>query len=118
MTQQELADKAGISRTYLSNLERGESMNPTWQVVARISKALDKAMPPLQEGQVLDSGYQILCRVTNVEFTEVFDWLSVLLGYKFETGEIITGIDSFQVIGGSGPYYHCIAVCRVANQEQ
>lgn len=40
MTQQECADRAGISRTYLSNLERGESANPTWSIVDRLAQVL------------------------------------------------------------------------------
>lgn len=42
MTQQECADRAGISRTYLSNLERGESDNATWSIIHRLSQVLAK----------------------------------------------------------------------------
>ncbi len=40
LTQSELARRVGISRPYLSNIERGKS-KPTVEIAARICKALD-----------------------------------------------------------------------------
>lgn len=39
LTQEELAERAGIDRTYLSEIERGQA-NPTYQVLVRLSEAL------------------------------------------------------------------------------
>lgn len=35
-----LAEMAGISKGYLSQLENGEASNPTWQVLTKIAEAL------------------------------------------------------------------------------
>lgn len=40
LTQQELARMAGISRTYLSMIERGKAMNLSYEVVVRLSRVL------------------------------------------------------------------------------
>lgn len=40
VTQEKLADDAGIHRTYLSKIERLGQGNPTISIVARIAKAL------------------------------------------------------------------------------
>lgn len=128
MTQQELADKAGISRTYLSNLERGVSANPTLDIVTRLSKAMDFKPEPVNGTIELDSGYQIVCSVTGLKFRQVADWLAEQIGHEFENGDKIAMIESFQVIVHPGrasmgkpypdPFYDCIAICRVANQER
>lgn len=44
--QGELAEKAGISRYYLSALERGKATNPSIPMMKKISKALET---PVQE---------------------------------------------------------------------
>ena len=67
-------------------------------------------------GELLDSGYQMVCSVTAVEFREIADWLASQAGHQFENGDVITGIDSFQIVGGNGPYYSCVAVVRVAKE--
>jgi transcriptional regulator with XRE-family HTH domain len=53
LSQQELADRIGISRNYLSQIERGESNNLSWNVRSRISSVLGlgeeetpEALPP------------------------------------------------------------------------
>lgn len=40
LSQQELADKIGISRNYLSQIERGQATNLSWQVRERLSAVL------------------------------------------------------------------------------
>lgn len=40
LSQEELAKKAGISRNYLSEIERGQATNLSWQVVERLSAVL------------------------------------------------------------------------------
>ncbi|WP_163099386.1 helix-turn-helix domain-containing protein [Peribacillus alkalitolerans] len=37
----ELADKAGVSKSYLSYIERGIQQNPSLQVLSRLAKTLD-----------------------------------------------------------------------------
>lgn len=40
LSQQELAKQVGISRNYLSEIERGESTNLSWQVREKLSRIL------------------------------------------------------------------------------
>lgn len=40
MNQKELAEKAGISRTYLSEIERGEAQNISFRVVEKLEEVL------------------------------------------------------------------------------
>jgi transcriptional regulator with XRE-family HTH domain len=40
LSQQELADQVGISRNYLSQIERGQSTNLSWQVREKLSSLL------------------------------------------------------------------------------
>lgn len=40
LSQQELADRVGISRNYLSQIERGQAKNLSWQVVERLTSTL------------------------------------------------------------------------------
>ena len=46
LSQEELADLAGIHRTYMGKIERGES-NPPLYTIYKISKALDVSLPEL-----------------------------------------------------------------------
>jgi len=43
LSQQELADRAGLSRQWLVQLEQGKT-NPTWDLVLRLMSALDLQM--------------------------------------------------------------------------
>lgn len=40
MNQDNLADRANVNRTYISNLERGHSTNPTIDIVEALARAL------------------------------------------------------------------------------
>lgn len=40
MSQEELADRVGISRTYISLLERGQATNLSWSVVSKLNTIL------------------------------------------------------------------------------
>lgn len=40
LTQAQLAEKVGISRTYLSMLERGEADNPSYEMIVRLQRFL------------------------------------------------------------------------------
>ncbi|MGI0485545.1 helix-turn-helix domain-containing protein [Pantanalinema rosaneae CENA516] len=40
LSQEELAQKVGISRNYLSQIERGQSTNLSWQVMERLTATL------------------------------------------------------------------------------
>jgi transcriptional regulator with XRE-family HTH domain len=40
LTQEELAERAGISQQYLSDLERGARTNVSWDALHRIAQAL------------------------------------------------------------------------------
>ncbi|MFG6496200.1 helix-turn-helix transcriptional regulator [Fictibacillus sp. UD] len=41
MTLTELAEKAGIAKSYLSNIERDLQNNPTFEYINKVAKALD-----------------------------------------------------------------------------
>jgi len=47
-SQEELADRSGIHRTYISGVERA-ARNPTIEIVAAIAKALDLPVAALVE---------------------------------------------------------------------
>jgi transcriptional regulator with XRE-family HTH domain len=40
LSQEELADKVGISRNYLSQIERGQATNLSWQLMERLASTL------------------------------------------------------------------------------
>jgi len=46
LSQQELAEAAGISRNYLSQIERGLATNLSWQVRQRLTEVLDLEVSP------------------------------------------------------------------------
>lgn len=46
LSQQELAEAAGISRNYLSQIERGLATNLSWQVRQRLTEVLDLETSP------------------------------------------------------------------------
>lgn len=55
LSQEALADKARLDRTYLGGIERGER-NPSFQNIARIARALDISISELMQGvEVSDS---------------------------------------------------------------
>jgi transcriptional regulator with XRE-family HTH domain len=52
ISQEELADRADIHRTYLSALERAGDRNPTLRVMDRLAAALDVPLASLLEEPV------------------------------------------------------------------
>jgi len=40
LSQEELAQRVGISRNYLSQIERGQATNLSWQVMERLTSTL------------------------------------------------------------------------------
>ena len=46
LSQSELAEKAGISRTYLSEIERGVATNLSWRVVESLTTELGLSVTP------------------------------------------------------------------------
>lgn len=46
LSQQALADKVGISRNYLSEIERGQATNLSWQVRERLASTLGLNLAP------------------------------------------------------------------------
>lgn len=57
-------------------------------------------------------GYQILCTVREVSIGEALDWLANQLDYEFKSGDVITRIEHFQIVGCEGVYY-VAATCTV-----
>ncbi|MFL8674270.1 helix-turn-helix transcriptional regulator [Clostridioides sp. GD02404] len=47
LNQQDLADRVGISRYYLSNLERGKANNPRNDLMVKLFSALDTIVEEL-----------------------------------------------------------------------
>ena len=47
LKQQELADRVGISRYYLANLETGKANNPSNDLMIKLSRALDTTVEEL-----------------------------------------------------------------------
>ena len=47
LTQKQLADKAAVSQSYVSQLEKGRSEEPSVYVVQRIAKVLDVSIEEL-----------------------------------------------------------------------
>lgn len=41
LTQEQLAEKTGLNQTTISDIERGIIRKPSWDAVAKLSKALD-----------------------------------------------------------------------------
>ena len=70
LNQVELANKAGISRTYLSQIERGESANLSWQVRKSLADALgvpvEKPSIPFEELNDLPPGLEQFARERNL----------------------------------------------------
>lgn len=56
MTQKQLAKKAGISRTFISNLANGQA-NPSLRIMEAIAMALDTDLVSLLALTDLDRGY-------------------------------------------------------------
>jgi transcriptional regulator with XRE-family HTH domain len=48
MTQKRLAEKSGVSASWISRIEQGE-VDPTWNTIARISEGLAVSMESLAE---------------------------------------------------------------------
>lgn len=44
LTQAALADKSGVSQTYISDLEKGSQRNPTIAIVRRLEQALGRRL--------------------------------------------------------------------------
>lgn len=49
LTQEDLADKAGLDRSYVGGVERGER-NPTLEVIAKLAKGLGISLSELFAG--------------------------------------------------------------------
>ncbi len=49
LSQEELADRVEISRNYLSQIERGQATNLSWQVMERLASALGLKLEPTDE---------------------------------------------------------------------
>lgn len=47
LSQAELAEKVGISRNYLSQIERGQAINLSWQVMERLTSVLGLKEDPV-----------------------------------------------------------------------
>jgi transcriptional regulator with XRE-family HTH domain len=58
ITQAQLATRAGVDQTTISDIERGRNTNPSWATVVRLAQALDVApeeLFPLQPAPTPES---------------------------------------------------------------
>jgi transcriptional regulator with XRE-family HTH domain len=55
ISQEELAHRAGLHRTYVSDVERG-TRNPSIEIVAKLASALELSVPALFERATNGSG--------------------------------------------------------------
>ena len=68
MSLSELAERAGIAKSYLSSIERNLQSNPSIQILEKISSVLDVPVHVLLHGEAdnsgmeLDSGWEDLVR--------------------------------------------------------
>jgi transcriptional regulator with XRE-family HTH domain len=60
LTQDQLADAAGVSKSYISGFERGERESPSSRVLAGLAKALNCEPAELYQGEHLDAQDEIL----------------------------------------------------------
>jgi putative transcriptional regulator len=51
ITQEKLAEKVGISRIYLNELENGRKKNPSFKLLEKIAKALEVKISDLFEDE-------------------------------------------------------------------
>ncbi len=58
LTQREVAEKAGISRNYVSMIERGTATNISFSIVSKLGIALDIPIPELVFGQPVEDPSQ------------------------------------------------------------
>ncbi|MCL1472704.1 helix-turn-helix domain-containing protein [Argonema antarcticum] len=55
LSQQELADRVGISRNYLSQIERGQATNLSWQLMEKLTSILGlKGDPTVTQAEMAD----------------------------------------------------------------
>jgi XRE family transcriptional regulator of biofilm formation len=54
MSMSELAEKAGVAKSYLSSIERNKQTNPSIQFIEKVSEALDVSVNDIlnEEGKV------------------------------------------------------------------
>lgn len=60
LTLSELAERAGISKSYLSNIERNLNQNPSIQVIRKIAHVLDVDLKLLIKTGSIDEEQQLL----------------------------------------------------------
>jgi len=87
LTLPELAQKAGISKGYLWQLEEGEMSNPTMETLLKIAKALDKTISELTIGE------PIVRPVNNQEITELPESLKKFVERRDKIGEPLSNDD-------------------------
>lgn len=85
MTQDELAEKAGLSTNYIGSMERGEK-TPSLESFINIVNALGVSSDLLL-CDILDNGYQVkasllsekLCSVSQTKRASIFDMIEIML---------------------------------------
>jgi CheY-like chemotaxis protein len=66
ISQEELADRAGLHRTYVSDIERG-ARNPSLESIEKLSRALELSLPVLFERAIDHEGEKELVGILLVE---------------------------------------------------
>lgn len=91
----ELSEKAGVSKSYLSYIERGIQMNPSLQVLSKVAKTLEINVEELLEhdgdrsAQPIDEDWLELVKeaIENGITKEDFSWYLNFIRYSRKEGE-------------------------------
>ncbi|PFP29499.1 transcriptional regulator [Bacillus sp. AFS073361] len=94
LTLSELAERAGISKSYLSNIERNLNQNPSIQVIRKIARVLDVDLKLLintdsikEENQLLDNEWIDLAnefKKSGIEKSQIKDFKQLIEFIKWQ----------------------------------
>lgn len=96
MTLTELAEKAGIAKSYLSNIERDLQNNPTFEYINKVAKALNIEQEKLlidmkdtEESEESNSDFAIfrkaLSEMNNTQLEELVEYIEFTIWKRKQT---------------------------------
>ena len=72
LSQEKLAQAVGISRNYLSQIERGQATNLSWQVVERLTSVLGLKEQETQSDTILPSSLAQFAKTAELPPDDIF----------------------------------------------